>query len=534
MDGRTCRRRGDHLCKPRADHVSAFFGELLVHTKGRWARHPFLLEQWQADDIVRPVFGTVIYDATEARYVRRYNIVWIEVARKNGKSELLAGIALYLLVADHEEGAEIYGCAKDRDQARKVFDVAQRMVELSPVLSARLDVKAQAKRIVDQETGSFYEVVAADAAGNLGHNPHGIAFDEVLTQPNGDLWEAMKTGMGTRSQPMLVAATTAGNDPASFAKSEHDEMMRILEDPSRSPRTFVYIRNVHKDADPWDESLWPQGNPGLGSFLKWETLRSEAVEARSNKRKENSFRQFRLNQWVQQTTRYISLDQWDANCREVAATPDWLRERYAGEKCWAGLDLSSKLDMTAWTLLFGDGTIMWRFWMPESVVPMLDKHTDGQVGRWVDDGWIVATEGDVIDYEAIYTAVEADAEHFAIASVDYDKWSGEPVRQAIEARTGLDVMHESSTTYERMTQPMKELMRALKAGELNHAGNPVARWMADCLEAKSPSDDPDRVRPVKPDRGQSGKRIDGMVTLLLALDGRLTVDADELPAADIF
>lgn len=528
LDGVSCTKRGDHDCRQRADHVSAFFRELLVHTKSRWARRPFELEPWQADDIVRPVFGKVRWDPDEDCYVRVYRIVWIEVARKNGKSELMAGIALYLLVADGEEGAEIYGCAKDKDQARKVFDVAKRMVELSPVLSRRLRIMSQAKRIVDESTGSYYEVVAADAAGNLGHNPHGIVFDEVLTQPNGDLWEAMKTGMGTRAQPLMVAATTAGNDPTSFAKAEHDEMVRIAEDPSRSPRTFVYIRNVPKDADPWDESLWSQGNPALGTFLKIDTLREEAREARTSPAKENSFRQYRLNQWVQQTTRYIRLDEWDANCREIAANPDWLRARLKGRTCWAGLDLSAKLDLTSWALLFADGTVLWRFWIPDSMVPVLDKHTEGQFGVWVRDGWITATDGDVIDYDRIYADVEADHKAFDIRSAHYDKWSGEPVRQEIVKRTGLE-MFESGATFERMTGPMKELTRMLKAEEMNHAGNPVARWMADSLEAKTPRDDPDRVRPVKPDRQKSGKRIDGMVSLLHAIESATALVEEHAP-----
>lgn len=532
LDEDTCEQRGDHLCVPRAAKVRAFFRELLVHTKGRWARHPFDLADWQWEDIVLPAFGTVRWDEDEQRYLRQYRIVWVEVARKNGKSELMAGVALYLLVADDEEGAEVYGCAKDRDQAAVVFEVAVRMVQLSPVLSARLKVNKQQKRIIDEQTASYYEVVAADAAGNLGSNPHGVVFDEVLTQPNGDLWEAMKTGMGTRSQPLMIAATTAGNDPSSFAKQEHDEMVRIHEDPARAPHIFPYLRNVPKDADPWDEDNWRLGNPALGTFKKIESLREEAMEAKRNRRKENSFRQFQLNQWVQQVTRYLALDEWDANVREVAANPEWLHPRLEGQQCHAGLDLSSKLDMSAWTLLFEDGTILWRFWVPESVVPDMDKHTDGEFGRWVAEGWITATEGDVIDYARIYDDITGDAARFNIVSAHYDKWSGEPVRQAIQERTNLE-MFESSTTYERMTQPMKELVRAVKAAELNHAGNPVARWQADCLEAKSPTDDPERVRPVKPDRAKTGKRIDGMVSLLLALDGRLT-NADAVPAAEIF
>lgn len=532
LDGQTCEGSGDHLCEPRAGRVRAFFRELLVHTKGRWARHPFDLAEWQWEDIVLPVFGTVTWDEEEQRYLRRYRIAWIEVARKNGKSELMAGIALYLLCADDEEGAEIYGCAKDRDQAALVFEVAVRMVQLSPVLSKRLNVVKQSKRIVDEQTASYYQVVAADAAGNLGSNPHGVMFDEVLTQPNGDLWEAMKTGMGTRSQPLMVAATTAGNDPSSFAKSEHDEMERIREDPSRAPHIFPYLRNVPKDADPWDEDAWRLGNPALGSFKRIDSMRQEALEAKANRRKENSFRQYQLNQWVQQATRFLSLDEWDANVSEVAANPGWLIPKLEGKRCHAGLDLSAKMDLSAWTLLFEDGTILWRFWVPESVVPFLDKHTDDQFGQWVRDGWVTATEGDVIDYARIYDDVVADCDRFHVVSCHYDKWSGEPVRQAIEERVALE-MFESSTTYERMTQPMKELLRAVKARELNHAGNPVARWQADCLEAKSPTDDPERMRPVKPDRQKAGKRIDGMVSLLLALDGRLT-NADDLPAADIF
>lgn len=161
LDGRTCRKRGDHFCQPRANHAVAFCQELCRHTKDRWARTPFILSTWQRRDIVAPLFGEVVWDEEWDCYVRRYRIAWIEVARKNGKSELLAFIALYLLVADGVEGAEIYGCAMDRGQAAKVFDVAARMVKLSPVLSARLVVKDHIKRIIDEQTGSYYEVVAA-------------------------------------------------------------------------------------------------------------------------------------------------------------------------------------------------------------------------------------------------------------------------------------------------------------------------------------------------------------------------------------
>jgi phage terminase large subunit-like protein len=155
------------------------------------------------------------------------------------------------------------------------------------------------------------------------------------------------------------------------------------------------------------------------------------------------------------------------------------------------------------------------------VVPLLDEHTGGQFSQWAAAGWVTLTDGDVIDYDRIYDDVAEDNDRFRIVDVTYDKWSGEPARQAIEKRTNL-VMFESNTTYERMTSPMRELARLLKAGDGDffHGGNPLVRWMADSLQAKSPADDPDRVRPVKPDRDRQAARIDGMVTLLYGIDGR--------------
>lgn len=173
-----------------------------------------------------------------------------------------------------------------------MFNVPARMVRLSPVLSKRLRVIEHSARIVDEKTNSVYAVVPADALGNLGSNPSCVIFDEVLTQPNGDFWNAMRTGMGTRLEPLPIAATTAGNDPASFTKAEHDEFAKIAEDASRAPHRFVYLRNTPADADPWDEANWYHANPALGDFLSLAALREEALEARNDPLKENAFRQF--------------------------------------------------------------------------------------------------------------------------------------------------------------------------------------------------------------------------------------------------
>lgn len=523
FDGQTCTAVGDHFCVPRADHAVAFCEELCVHTKDRWARTPFVLADWQRDEIVRPLFGEVAFSEEWQAYVRRYRIGWIELARKNGKSELLAFIALYLLVADGVEGAEIYGCALDRAQASKVFDVAARMVKLSPVLSKRLVVKDHIKRIVDEKTASFYEVVAADAKGNLGHNPSGVIFDEVLTQPDGELWSAMRTGMGTRMQPLMVAATTAGNDPASFAKSEHDECTRIADEPDRARHRFVYLRNTPPDADPWDEGNWTFANPALGDFLSINSLREEAREARNDPARENAFRQYRLNQWVTQTTRWMPMHLYAACTGTRADDPEALRRRLAGRAAFGGLDLAAKMDLTAWCLVIPDGldgrvSALWRFWLPEAAIDFLDQHTDRRISRWAEQGWITITPGEVIDYEVIYADIAADCAAFTVVDISYDEWSGEPVRQQLEKRTRVR-MFPVAQTFKGMTLGMTELMALTKSRGWSHHANPVAEWCFNNVEVRTPPGDPDQLRPDKPERGKTATRIDAVPTTAMAITG---------------
>ncbi len=533
LDGKVCRERGHHFCKLRADHVQAFFSEVLVHTKSVYARTPFVLADWQADEIIRPLFGWVEYDDEFDRYVRVYRICWIELARKNGKSELLAGIALYLLFGDGEESAEIYGCAKDAKQARKVWDVALRMVQLSPVLGPMLkrreiQVNIQEKKIIWVERNSYYEVITRDALGELGHNPHGIIFDEVLAQPDDALWKAMRSAMGTRPQPLMAAATTAGDDPSSFAAKEHKEMEQVAADPSIAPHILTFIRNTARDADPFDEANWHFSNPALGDFKSIRGMRTEAKEAKQDPTKENAFRQFQLNQWVQQTTRYMPLHLWDARAGEET-TPEALDEELAGRKCYAGFDLAAKFDLTAWCLLFPDVdtrllTARWRFWAPESVVPFLDKHTAGLFSVWEDQGWVTITEGDVLDYDVVYEDIEADAGRFAIADASCDPWCGEPVIQECRKRTGID-FNLVNQTFEGLSLATHELMALVLGDRLRHRANPVARWNIDCTEVKKNRDNPDLIKPVKPERQADGRRIDATLALIMSIDGWLRGDS---------
>lgn len=527
-DGLTCTERGNHFCEPRADHAQGFIEEVLVHTKGVYARKPFVLTSWQRDDIVRPLFGRVRWSEEFRDYVRRYSVAWIEIARKNGKSELLAALMLYLLVADGEEEAELYGCARDRDQASLVFNVASRMVQLSPVLSRRLRIKEANKRIVDPKTASFYQVIAADAAGALGYNPHGVAADEILAWRKRDLWDAMETGMGSgaRKQPLMIAATTAGNDPQSFAAHMHNEMQRIADTPDRSPHTFVYLRNTPDDADPWDEETWRIANPALGDFLSLEKFRQAANDARNAPEKENAFRQFRLNQWVRQATRWMPMHLYEACPGDVWSHPDEAREALLGREAWGGLDLSAKFDLTAWCVLLapvepgGPVDVLWRFWLPEDALARLDEENDGVFTRWARQGWLTVTEGNIIDYDRVYEDIAQDGEDFAFRGVDADEWSMWPVINQVADAVGLDPETGEVTayknTYDRMTPGLNEVMALVKTGRFHHHGNPVASFCFDSVEVRRAPYNPDLIRPDKPERDKSAKRIDGVPVAAMA------------------
>lgn len=544
--GKVCKKKGAHYCEPRADRAVRFPAELLRHIKGPFRRKPFILRPWQEHEIFRPLFGEVVWSSEWQRYVRRYRRAYIIMARKNGKSEIAAAIQLLLMVGDDEESAEVYSAAKDTKQAEKVFGPALRMVMSSPVLARRLKYYKNEKRLVDERSGSIYEIITADAKGELGHNPHGFNLDEVLSQPDGSLWEAMDTADGAREQELMFATSTETDEQASFGASLIDEAEKIQANPRLSPHSFAFVRKIPRtdeelrqirktfkghphlpvSTDVFDERNWKWANPALDQFKSREAMRRHALKAKRDAAGEKAFRQFQCNQRVQALFSFFPLDLWDLNTGEPAATMAELQERLAGKRCWSGLDLSSKLDLTAWCLQFSTGEVLWRFWVPESVVPDLVTLTEGKFQAWIAAGWVTVTDGNVIDYEAIYEQIEEDVATFRIVDGAYDKWSGEPVRQEILKRTGL-VLYESGTTYERMTGPMTEALRGLTAAQYSHAGNPVARWMAEHMKARNPAGDTVRIRPVKPDRKPDQVRIDGMPAWFFAIDSMMRIAEDE-------
>jgi len=522
-----CTERGAHFCYPRAIRACAFFDTQLVHVKGQYARKPFVLADFQRNEVVGPLFGEVHWSEEYKRYLRTYRSLWLELARKNGKSQLLAGIALYLLAFDGEEGAEIYGAAAHRDQARVIWDVAARMVQLSPTLSVRkgLRVREFERRIVDYRSGSFYTVLPRDALGNLGHDPYAVMFDEVIAQKDDSFWHTMRTAMGARPEALMAAATTAGNDPSSFAAIEHSECVRIADSPDRAPHRLVVMRNTPVTADWMDEKNWTHANPALGQFLSIQALRDEAREAMNDPSKENAFRQFRLNQWVSQATRWMQMDVWRNCTGDIWPSAMWHPAHFVGKEVWVGLDLSAKYDLTSLCIFVPPhgnepGHLAWRHWIPEKALGGLEAATNNAATTWIRRGFLRVSEGSVIDYAALCKAIEVELRPMKVVEICYDKWSGEFVRQELSRLMGKGIRFVSNEpTFAGMTMPMRELMTMVVGQQLVHHADPVAMWCFDSVEVKRATDNPDLIKPVKPERAAHSRRIDAVITAALAVGG---------------
>lgn len=495
----------------KADAACQFFSRYLRHTKGRFAGTPFLLEPWQSDQIIRPLFGEVGDDG-----FRRYRLAYIEIPRKNGKSELAAGIALKLALADGEHSAEVYSAAADREQAAIVYDVAAQMVRQHPTLRARTRITDSRRNIAVPKTASKYRVVSADGGRQHGLNPSGVIFDEVHTQRRRALWDAMTMGSDTRVQPLTFAITTAGvpdDAPVWWDLHEYARQVRegIFKDDS--------FLSVHFGAEPGDDyddpKVWKKANPALGTFLDLEKFRANWQRAKRIPGEWNEWLRYRLNVPTQQADRWLSIAQWDG-CGELT---NW--DALSRSRCFAGLDLSTRRDITALVLAFPgeDGKIRIRpfFWLPEANLP-------SRLQPWVRDGLIELTPGNAVDFAFVRSRINELAKQYQIESIGFDPWNcaqlatelGGDGMNMIEWRFGLRTM----------SGPSKEFESAVAEGSLRHDCNPVLRWMADCVSIRS--DASGNIIPVKPDRLKSEKRIDGIVAAIIAR-ALAVADANEQP-----
>ena len=497
--------KGSVYDKAAADYAVDFI-QCLCHTKGTWAGKPFELIDWQ-EQIVRDVFGILKPDG-----YRQFNTAYVEIPKKQGKSELAAAVALLLTCGDGEERAEVYGCAADRQQASIVFEVAADMVRMCPALNKRVKILASQKRIIYMPTNSFYQVLSAEAYSKHGFNIHGVVFDELHTQPNRKLFDVMTKGSGdARMQPLYFLITTAGTDTNSICYETHQKAEDILEGRKIDP-TFYPVIYGAGEADDWtDPKVWKKANPSLGITVGIDKVKAACESAKQNPGEENSFRQLRLNQWVKQAVRWMPMEKWD-RCA-FAVDEDELE----GRVCYGGLDLSSTTDITAFALVFppadeeGRYSILPYFWLPEETVDLRVKRDHVPYDVWERQGFIQTTEGNVVHYGYIEKFIERLGERFNIREIAFDRWGAVQMVQNLEGM-GFTVV-PFGQGFRDMSPPTKELMKLTLEQRIAHGGHPVLRWMMDNIYIRT-----DPAGNIKADKEKSTEKIDGAIAVIMGLD----------------
>jgi phage terminase large subunit-like protein len=512
------RKRGLHFDVEAAQHRIEFYPEFLRHSKGEWARHPMALAPWQKFKI-GSVFGWKRKDGT-----RRFRYVYSELPRKNGKSTLLAGVGLDLLACDGEAGAEIYAAATKRDQARIIFDEAKRMVAASPELATMI-ARFKLNLSIDA-TGSKFEPLSSDERTLDGLNPHCVLVDELHRHKNRALLDVMDTAVGSRRQPLIWIITTAGDDdPQSVYNAENDYAVKVLEGTLEDDNVFAFITTIDKD-DRWDDPIaWAKANPNLGISVKLDDLERQAKKAAKTPSALVAFKRLRLNVRSAQFDRAFDMEEWNRNSRGPF-DPDKLPRL----TCWGGLDISSKIDISAFVRLYAPDEdnilrVTCRFWMPADTLEDRADRDNVPYRRWVEEGWIEATPGNVIDHGTIRDAILADAKRCDLQGVAFDPWNA--TQMSVELNEHGVNMHEFIQGTRSYTNPTKELRALVASYRIDHGDNPVLRWMASNLKVFT-----DRNLNEMPHKAQSVGRIDGIAALIMAT-GRW-IDSSITPQPGIF
>lgn len=502
-----------------AAHRIGFFPTFLRHSKGEWARKPVELSPWQCF-CVGSVFGWKRADGT-----RRFRTVYQELPRKNGKSTTLAGIGLDCLICDGEEGAEIYATATKRDQARIIFDEAKRMVQASPDLSAL--IRRYKLNLSVDHTSSKFEPLSSDDRTADGLNPHVVLVDELHRHKSRALLDVMDTAIGSRRQPLIWIITTAGDDsPESVYNSENDYAIKVLEGVIEDDGHFAFITTIDKD-DAWDDPIaWAKANPNLGISVKLDDLTRQARKAARNPSALDAFKRLRLNVRTSDASKAIDMEVWNRNTRG-RFDPD----RLGRMRCWAGLDLSSKVDMTAYVKLFEPDQdnimrIAARFWMPSETLEARADQDRVPYRQWVDEGWIEATSGNIIDHAEIKAAVIGDLDKHELVNVGFDPWNA--TQLATECNEHGVNMMEFIQGLRSYSEPTKELQALLLSHRLDHGDNPVLRWCASNLAVQRDKNDN-----WMPHKAKSTGRIDGMTALIMAIGRYNASHSESVPGIHI-
>jgi len=509
-----------------------FIEQCCPHTIGKWAGQPFVLTPWQREFIYE-VFANV--DEHGRRLTRR---AFLQIARKQGKSELAAAVALFLLAADNEASPQIFGAAQDRDQASLIFDVAAQMVERSESLRNVCKVVLSTKRIICPENAGYYRAIPADAAGSHGFNASGIIFDEFHTQRNRDLYDVLSTSTSAREQPLIFMITTAGfdrnNGPCyevyNYAKGV---INGDIVDPSFVGRVFEVPPNTsfetlsEQDADGncfREKALWPLANPSLigqpGGFVRPDEMRRAVNEAIHLPRARNHVLALHFDVWTDAAEAWLDSATWDANAGVGIFEHD-----LEGRSFYGALDLSHTQDFTAWNMLFppedehGTFESVWRFWLPEDALIRRGDMAP-TLREWEREGLITVCSGDVVDHRMVEEQVLRDCERFRMEEIAFDRFHAYPLVSSLQERFP-EQLADVGQTYRFLNKPAKELERLLAERRYHHGGNKVMRWMVSHCVVETNQDDM-----IRPSRRRSADKVDGVLAALMALE-RHMANADD-------
>jgi phage terminase large subunit-like protein len=512
-----------------ADKAAAFFPDHLVFTEGEWAGKPFVLEDWEESDIVRPLFGWKRADGT-----RRYRRAFVWVARKNGKTELAAGIALLVMLGDAEIGGQVFSIASELKQAEIVFRKAGNMVARSPTLATRMECLKDV--IYCPPLNASFRPLSGKPKGKHGLNMSGLVGDEVHEWPDGALYQFVHDSAGARRQPLEFMISTAGQK-GTHGEEVFKECQAILSGDVEDPETLVVIYAPDPDDDWTEEETWLKANPNFGKTVKIESFHADFKRARQLPRLENDFKRYRLNIWADQAVRWLPIDTvddegrrfgWDHCVGPIAWNDPQYEARLIGKKCFGGLDLSSTKDLSAlvWWFPVQDGlsipAALVRFWKPADLVKRHARDDRLPYERWVKEGALLTTPGNVVDYEAIERRILEDAEKFHVA------YTGAAKREPHEGGLAIDRFNATGTAVRlidkgiavvlfgqgivSLSAPSKELERLVMANGFHHGGQPLLRRHAQAVAVVT--DDAENIKPTK---AKSNGRIDGIAALVNSL-----------------
>lgn len=537
--------------KDKAQHVVDFFG-FLKHTKGEWGGQTFVLLPWQVF-VLANMFGWYWQDGT-----RRYKEIYIEVARKNGKSTLMAGIGLYMLFADDEPGAEVYSAATKKDQARIVFEEAANMRAKSPLLSSRIQVMGAKKpnNLNVLSSASKFEPLSSEDQTLDGLNVHCALIDELHAHPDRGLYDVIYEATGSRRNPMIIAITTAGYNRQGVCYKQRELCEKILVGAvavdRASDSVFSFIACADDNDDWQNEANWYKANPGLqDGVIKIDKLRAAALKAKEDPTALNSFLRKHLNVWTSADVRWMPPEKWAA-CNHAGPLADVIKLRAAalaklkGRMCFGGLDLSSKIDTTSFALLFPPvkkmmgrklvkvphpnnpriTTDVWEeyvkqeadpfwslivfYWMPKDNVDERVRKDRIQYDVWIRQGFIATTPGKVVNQDFIRTRINELRKDYQIEEIAFDSWNATQMKVNLE--TDGHKMQDCGQGFKSMSEPMKEVMATVIAGRLEHYGDPVLTWMMGNVQATQ-----DPAGNIKPDKEASMEKIDGSVATIMAM-----------------